>query len=371
MTRLFDPIRLGRLTLPNRIIMAPLTRGRTGAAGVPGALVAEYYGQRAAAGLLISEATAINAQGRGWRNAPGIYDEAQIAGWRGVTKAVHARGGRIFMQIWHMGRTVLPAYANGERPVAPSPVKADGGMLDQDGNRRPFVMPRAITIPEIARTVADFATAAARAVAAGMDGVEIHGANNFLVDSFLRDGTNRRQDEYGGPIENRARFLIEVVAAVSHAIGADRVGVRLSPTNCYFGISDSAPHVTFPGVAALLNRFDLAYLHILESQPENGIAPVAPLIRAAYQGTLIKNGGYDQHSGGDALAAGEADAIAFGTPFIANPDLVNRFRHRLPLAAPDTDTFYSPGAAGYADYPAHPAAMERASSATTHQSALG
>ena len=356
MTNLFDPIRVGRLTLPNRIIMAPLTRGRTGAEGVPSKLVAEYYAQRAEAGLLISEATAINAQGRGWRNAPGIYNDAQVAGWRGVAEAVHARGGRIFMQIWHMGRTVLPEYANGDRPVAPSEVKADGGMLDQDGNRRQFVMPRAITIPEIKGTVAGFARAAERAVEAGMDGVEIHGANNFLVDSFLRDGTNRRKDEYGGPIENRARFLIEVVDAVSHAIGIDRVSVRLSPTNSYFGISDFEPHVTFPGVAALLNRFNLAYLDILESKPENGIAPVAPLIRDAYKGTLIKNGGYDQRSGSDALAAGEADAIAFGTPFIANPDLVDRFRHRLPLDAPDPNTFYTPGAAGYTDYPAYPAA---------------
>ncbi len=356
MTNLFDPTRVGRLTLPNRIIMAPLTRGRTGADGVPSKLVAEYYAQRAKAGLLISEATAINAQGRGWRNAPGIYNDAQVAGWRGVAEAVHARGGRIFMQIWHMGRTVLPEYANGERPVAPSEVKADGGMLDQDGNRRQFVMPRALTVPEIKGTVAAFARAAKRAAEAGMDGVEIHGANNFLVDSFLRDGTNRRKDEYGGQIENRARFLIEVVDAVSHAIGTDRVSVRLSPTNSYFGISDSEPHVTFPGVAALLNRFNLAYLHILESKPENGTAPVAPLIRDAYKGTLIKNGGYDQRSGSDALAAGEADAIAFGTPFIANPDLVNRFRHRLPLAVPDPDTFYTPGAAGYTDYPAHPVA---------------
>jgi len=351
MTRLFDPLRIGNLTLPNRIIMAPLTRGRTGAAGVPGPLVAKYYAQRADAGLLISEATAINVQGRGWRNAPGIYNDAQVAGWRGVAEAVHGRGGRVFMQIWHMGRTVLPEYANGERPVAPSEVKADGGMLDQDGNRRPFVMPRTITIPEIKETVAGFARAAERAVEAGMDGVEIHGANNFLVDSFLRDGTNRRKDEYGGPIENRARFMIEVVDAVSRAIGADRVGVRLSPTNSYFGISDSEPHVTFPDVAALLNRFDLAYLHILESKPENGIAPVAPLIRDAYKGTLIKNGGYDQGSSSDALAAGEADAIAFGTSFIANPDLVERFRQSLPLSEADPDTFYTEGPVGYTDYP--------------------
>ena len=270
MTNLFDPIRIGGLTLPNRIIMAPLTRGRTGLAGVPGPLVAEYYAQRADAGLLISEATAINARGRGWRNAPGIYNNVQVAGWRGVAKAVHAYGGRIFMQIWHMGRTVLPEYADGERPIAPSAVKAEGGMLDQEGNRRPFVLPRATTIPEIKNTIADFASAAERAVGAGFDGIEIHAANNFLVDSFLRNGTNQRQDEYGGSIENRARFLIETVEAISRAIGADRIGVRLSPTNSYFGINDSQPKVTFPGVAKLLNRFNLAYLHVLESKPESG-----------------------------------------------------------------------------------------------------
>ncbi len=351
MANLFDPIRIGGLNLPNRIIMAPLTRGRTGAAGIPGPLVAEYYAQRADAGLLISEATAINARGRGWRNAPGIYTADQIAGWRGVAEAVHARGGRMFMQIWHMGRTVLPEYAKGERPIAPSEVKAEGGMLNQEGARRPFVTPRAITIPEIKATIADFARAAQRAVEAGLDGVEIHAANNFLVDSFLRDGTNRRRDDYGGSIENRARFLIETVEAVSRAIGADRVGVRLSPTNSYFGISDSQPHITFPSVALLLNRFDLAYLHVLESEPEGGIARVAPLIRAAYQGTLLQNGGYEFESGNKAIDAGAADAIAFGTLFIANPDLVTRFKHHLPLAAPDPETFYTPGAAGYSDYP--------------------
>ena len=353
MPTLFDPITLGEYELKNRIFMAPLTRGRTGSEGVPDRMVAEYYAQRADAGLLIAEATAINAQGRGWRNAPGIYTEEQVAGWRGVADAVHARGGRIFMQIWHMGRTVLPEYANGQRPVAPSEVKADGEIRGKDGKKRPFVMPRAITIPEIKETIADFARAAERAVEAGFDGIEIHGANNFLVDSFLRDGTNRREDEYGGPIENRARFLNEVVEAVTGMIGAGKVGVRLSPTNSYFGITDSEPHITFPGAAATLNGFDLAYLHVLESKPANGMAPVSPLIRAAYTGTLIKNGGYDHQSGNKALNAGEADAIAFGVPFIANPDLVERYRYGLPLTDSDPETYYTPGRQGYADYATH------------------
>ena len=366
MPTLFDPIRLGDYELKNRILMAPLTRGRTGSEGVPSRMVAEYYAQRAEAGLVITEATAINAQGRGWLNAPGIYTDEQVAGWRGVAAAVHARGGRIFMQIWHMGRTVLPEYANGQRPVSPSAVKAEGGLLGKDGNRRPFATPRAITIPEIRRIVADFATAAERAVEAGFDGVEIHAANNFLVDSFLRDGTNRRQDAYGGPIENRARFLIEVVEAIIGAVGAGKLGVRLSPTNSYFGISDSEPHVTFPNVAALLNRFDLAYLHVLEPKAASEVAPVAHLIRAAYNGTLIMNGGFDLRSGNDALGAGEADAIAFGVPFIANPDLVERYRYNLPLSDADPETYYTPGRQGYADYPtskSHQSPAERAAAA--------
>ncbi len=357
MPTLFDPTSLGEYELKNRIFMAPLTRGRAGVDGIPGPLMAEYYAQRAEAGLVIAEATAINAQGHGWRNSPGIYTDAQVAGWRRVTDAVHANNGRIFLQLWHMGRAVLPVYANGERPVAPSGVKAEGGMLDQDGKRRSFVTPRALSIPEIKRIVADFAKAAERAVEAGFDGVEIHGANNFLVDSFLRDGTNRREDEYGGTIENRARFLVEIIEAVSGAIGAGKIGVRLSPTNSYFGISDSSPHVTFPRVAAMLNDFDLAYLHVLEQiaegvePPTGNVAPVSDLIRTVYEGTLIRNGGYDSQSGSDTLDKGEAEAIVFGVPFIANPDLVNRYLHGLSLTNSDPETYYTPGRRGYTDYP--------------------
>ena len=357
MPTLFDPINLGEFELKNRIFMAPLTRGRSGADGIPGPMMAEYYAQRAQAGLLIAEATAINAQGHGWRNSPGIYTDAQVAGWRRVADAVHASDGRIFMQLWHMGRTVLPVYVKGDRPVAPSEVKADGGMLDQGGKRRSFVMPRALSITEIKWIIADFAKAAERAIDAGFDGVEIHGANNFLVDSFLRDGTNRRGDEYGGKIENRARFLLEIIGAVSGAIGAGKIGVRLSPTNSYFGISESSPHVTFPRVAAMLNDFDLAYLHVLEQiaegvePPTGDVAPVSELIRTVYEGTLVRNGGYDFRRGSEALDKGEAEAIAFGVPFIANPDLVSRYLHGLPLTDSDPETYYTPGSRGYVDYP--------------------
>ncbi len=359
MTSLFDPIRVGRLTLPNRIVMAPLTRGRTGAAGVPGPLVADYYAQRAAAGLLITEATAVNREGDGWPGAPGFYTDAQARGWSRVADAVHAEGGHIFAQLWHMGRAVLPSDLDGARPLAPSAVAATGEHRGKDGIRRPFAVPRAMTEDDIDRTVADFTRAAERAIEAGLDGVEIHAANNFLIDSFLRDGTNRRLDAYGGSPENRARFLLDIVEAASRKIGADRVGVRISPTNLVYGITDSAPETAFPVVARLLNRFGLAYLHVLEPEPGSGhplatdLKQTAPLIRAAFGGRLILNGGYDLDRAEAAIAADAGDAVAFGIPFIANPDLVNRFRHRLPLAVSDPDTFYTPGAAGYTDYPAH------------------
>ena len=362
MTNLFKPIRIGRLTLPNRIIMAPLTRGRTGAAGVPGPLNAEYYAQRAAAGLIITEATAVNREGDGWPGAPGIYTDLQAAGWRRVADAVHAAGGRIFMQIWHMGRTVLAQDLDGARPLAPSGIAATGEHRGKDGIKAPFAVPRSMSQQDIDRTIADFTRAAGLAIAAGLDGVEIHAANNFLIDSFLRDGTNQRTDVYGGSVENRARFLIEIVEAVSRKISADRVGVRFSPTNGVYGISDSSPETTFPTAAKSLNRFGLAYLHILEPEPGSGhpmatdLTPTAPLVRAAYDGPLIVNGGYDRDRAQAAIASGAGDAAAFGAPFIANPDLVDRFRHRLPLAAPDPDTFYTPGAAGYTYYPAHPVA---------------
>ncbi|MGI9424068.1 MAG: alkene reductase [Hyphomicrobiaceae bacterium] len=362
MTRLFEPIRMGRFTLPNRIIMPPLTRGRADAGGVPGPLVAEYYAQRADAGLLIAEATAINSEGDGWHGAPGIYTDDQVDGWRRVADAVHAASGRIFVQLWHMGRTVLSEDLGGERPLAPSEVPATGDHRSKNGVKRSFSNPRAMNQADIDRTVADFVRAAERAINAGLDGVEIHAANNFLIDLFLRDGTNRRTDAYGGPPENRARFLIETTQAVSDAIGADRVGVRFSPTNAVYGITDSSPDVTFPTAAQLLNRFGLAYLHIIEPEPGSGhpmatdIAPAAPMIRAAFDGPFILNGGIDQRSAEAVIQSDAADAVAFGIPFIANPDLVSRFRLGLPLNVANRDTFYTAGPSGYVDYPTHASA---------------
>lgn len=362
MSALFDPVRVGRFTLPNRIIMAPLTRGRTGDAGIPGEMVAKYYAQRASAGLIISEATAVNRQGDGWPGAPGIYTEAQVAGWRGVADAVHAAGGRIFVQLWHMGRVVVPGDIGCEHPVSPSAIAAVGDNRGKDGVGRPFTVPRAMTEADIGRTIADFCHAAELAISAGIDGVEIHGANGFLIDSFLRDGTNQRVDAYGGSPENRARFLIDAVDAVAGAIGSDRVGVRISPTNTVFGISDSVPAITFPIAAKMLNQFNLAYLHVLEAESGSdhpmatGLPSVTPLLRDSFDGPVIVNGGYDRRRAAAAIADGAADAVAFGIPFIANPDLVARFRNGLPLAEADSNTFYTPGGAGYIDYPAHPIA---------------
>ncbi len=278
------------------------------------------------------------------------------------SNAAHAAGGRIFVQLWHMGRAVLPRDPDGARPLAPSEIAATGEHRGKDGIRRPFAVPRAMTQDDIDRTVGDFTRAAELAMEAGLDGVEVHAANSYLIDTFLRDGTNQRIDSYGGTPENRARFLLEIVKAVSRKIGADRVGVRISPTNAVYGITDSAPETAFPTAARMLNRFGLAYLHILEPEPGSrhpmatNLKQAAPLIRAAFDGPLILNGGFDLNRAEAAISASAADAVAFGTPFIANPDLVNRFRHRLPLAAPDPETFYTPGAAGYTDYPAHPLA---------------
>lgn len=358
MTDIFSPIRIGRYDLANRIVMAPLTRGRTGVDGVPGDINATYYAQRATAGLIISEATAIVKEGDGWPGAPGIYTPEQIAGWKTVADAVHAANGRIFVQMWHMGRAALPVYTGAAQPVSASAIAADGAIPGPDGVPVPFPQPRPLTKPEIAETVQQFATAARNAIDAGLDGVEIHAANNFLIDSFLRDGTNERTDEYGGSPENRARFLIEVVEAVTSAIGADRTGVRFSPTASPFGIRDSDPSNTFAVAAQMLNRFDLAYLHLLEVPKDidhmmsTDQDPATASIRAAYDGTLMINGCYDKARANAALAAGEGDLVSFGYAYVANPDLVNRYRHDLPMAAAKDDLLYTPGPEGYLDYTA-------------------
>lgn len=354
---LFDTIYLGDYELPNRAFMAPLTRGRASPEGVPNRLMAEYYEQRASAGLIISEATAVSAMGHGWLNSPGIYTDIQQSGWKDLAAAVHAKQGRIFMQIWHMGGLVLPDFIGGQRPLAPSEILAEGAMPTPSGLKKQFVMPRTLSGAEIKKIVIEFKNAAVRAISAGFDGVEIHAANGFLIDQFLRDSTNKRNDQYGGSIENRARFLMEITAAIVAEIGAGKVGIRLAPTNNVWGSHDSQPEFTYPTIAELLDPFQLAYLHVFEPDSgkghfaDYGGSPVLPLIRNVYDGLVVANGGYSLESGQQSLAGAKADAIAFGTPFLANPDLVERFKSGAPLNDPDEETFYAPGPGGYIDYP--------------------
>jgi N-ethylmaleimide reductase len=356
-TTLFTSIQIGALTLPNRIVMAPLTRGRAVDGRIPNDLMAKYYRQRATAGLIISEATQISELSLGYANTPGIHTPAQVEGWKKVTQAVHEAGGRIFLQLWHVGRAAHPAYMNGAQPVAPSAVPIPGEAHTPEG-KIPYATPRALTKPEIAEIVDQYREGASKAKAAGFDGVEIHAANGYLIDEFLRTEANRRTDEYGGSVENRARFLLEVAQAVVGVWGGDRVGVRLSPTNAFNGMNDANPRETFTYAARQLNRFDLAYLHVLESLPNHFLTRtheefITPHIRAAYAGNLIVNAGYDKQLGNDAIARGAADLVAYGSLYISNPDLVERFRNDWPLSKPDIATYYTPGETGYADYPTY------------------
>ncbi|HYG91506.1 MAG TPA: alkene reductase [Azospirillum sp.] len=355
---LFTPVRLGSLELQNRIVMAPMTRSRAGEGNAPTALMAEYYAQRASAGLIITEATQVSDTAQGYPSTPGIHTNAQTAGWRRVTEAVHAKGGRIFVQLWHVGRISHPMFQpNGALPIAPSAVAAKGELYTGEG-MKPFPVPRALETSEIPGLVRDFVEAAKRAVFdAGFDGVEIHGANGYLIDQFLRDGTNKRTDEYGGSIENRARFLLEVTEAVVNAIGAERVGVRLSPQGIFNDMSDSDPVALFGYVAKALRPFGLAYLHVIEGIDgamalPAGAKPVAAELKRAFQGTFIINGGYTREAADAALAKGEADLVSFGTPYIANPDLASRLKLGAPLAEGDKSTFYGGTEKGYTDYPA-------------------
>lgn len=349
MPSLFSSIKAGALTWPNRILMAPLTRGRAEATGIPTAMMAEYYRLRANAGLIIAEATAISQQGYGWVNAPGIFIDAHEKGWKKVTDAVHQAGGHIYLQLWHMGRISHPDFQNGRLPVAPSAIAATGQATTPLG-KKPYVVPHPLTIEEIAAIVQDYIRAARRAISAGFDGVEIHSANGYLLDEFLRDGSNKRTDNYGGSLANRTRFLREVVEAVTATVGADKAGVRLSPKNPNYGMSDSDPESTFTYAAEMLNEFSLAYLHVREDLPGEG-KRVSPSIRKVFKGVFVANGGYDQKAGELAIENGEADAIAYGRPFIANADLVKRFKIARPLNTPDPNTFYTPGREGYLDYP--------------------
>lgn len=348
-TNLLSPIRIGPYTLKNRMAMAPMTRNRAGEGNVPTPHTATYYAQRASAGLLITEATQVSEQGVGYLQTPGIHTDAQTEGWRRVTEAVHTRGGRIFLQLWHVGRISHPdLQPGGALPVAPSALRPEGMAYTASG-KQPFVTPRALEADEIPGTVAQFALGARRALEAGFDGVEIHAANGYLIDQFLRDGSNQRTDAYGGPAENRARFLVEVVEAVVAVWGADRVGVRLSPTSPFNDMRDSDPVATFGVVARELDRLGLAYLHVIEPA---GTEPAAvPAIRERFRGPLMINGGYGLETGNAALAAGLADLVSFGVPFLANPDLPERFAEGAPLNVPDPSTFYFGTEKGYIDYP--------------------
>lgn len=353
---LFDPISFGSIACDNRIIMAPLTRGRADERAVPTDLMVEYYTQRAEAGLIIAEATAISRAGYGWYHAPGIWSHEQIEGWKKITDAVHAQGGKMVLQLWHMGRVSHSDFNDGQLPVAPSPIALTGAVRVPSGGKKPYETPRALEMDEIHDLLNDYVAAAQHALQAGFDGVEIHAANGYLLDSFLRDGANKRDDDYGGSIENRARLLLEVVHAIKGVIGADKVGVRISPTNPKNDMDDSDPEALFSYVAEKLDHYGLAYLHVMEPLPGHMLADpkgreILPAIRKNFTGPLIANGFYDAEKGNAALAAGKADAISYGVPYIANPDLVARFKAGAPLNKPDFETFYSEGPRGYTDYP--------------------
>lgn len=352
---LFSSFKVGALSLPNRFVMAPLTRGRAEADGTPSALMADYYVQRASAGLIVSEATAVSPLAVGWVGAPRIYNASHARGWGKVTDALHRAGGRIFLQLWHMGRVSHPDFLNGQVPVGPSAIAAAGDSHTATGHK-PYVTPHALEAQEIPGVIRDYAYAARLAREAGFDGVELHGANGYLIDQFLRDGSNQRKDAYGGSAANRARFLLEVTEAVASAWAPERVGVRLSPTGAYNDMRDSNPVETFTYAAQALNRFGLAYLHVMEGLPGHWAhvpgTQVTPHLRAVFKGPMIVNGGYDAVKAAAAIEGGQTDLVAFGVPFLANPDFPERIRHAAALNAPDMATFYTGGARGYTDYPA-------------------
>jgi N-ethylmaleimide reductase len=349
---LFSPICLGDLALANRIIMAPLTRNRAGEGNVPQDMNVEYYRQRAGAGLIISEGSQISAGGVGYPATPGIHSEAQVKGWRRVTDAVHNEGGRMFIQLWHTGRISHSSLQPGHSlPVAPSALKAAGQAVTLEG-MQDFETPHTLTIDELPGIVAEYATAAQNAKAAGFDGVEIHAANGYLLDQFLRDGTNRREDNYGGDIAKRMRLLLEVVEAVIAVWGDHRVGVRVSPENSFNDIKDSQPQQTFNAVAEKLSDYPLAYLHVLEGDMLTGERHVDYVaLKKSFAGFYMANNGYDLECGNSAIEQGHADMLAYGKFFIANPDLPSRFAKKLPLNTPDQATFYGGDEKGYTDYP--------------------
>ncbi len=346
---LFSPLQIGDLTLPNRIIMAPLTRCRAGAGVAPTALNALYYQQRASAGLIISEATPIMPEGHGYPDTPGIYTDQQLAGWRLVTDAVHEAGGRIFAQLWHVGRISHPVFQPHQQlPVAPSAIAAPGNVMTPTG-KEPLPVPRALETAEIPGIVEQYATATRNAQQAGFDGVEIHGAHGYLIDAFLRDSANQRTDRYGGSLENRLRFMSEVVEAVVGAWSAERVGIRFSPFVDQKG-ADSDPLALFTAATKRVASFGLAYLHLREAKTKPD--PATAVLRSHFSGVLMVNDLYTKERGNEAILSGRADCVAYGVPFIANPDLPRRFQLDSPLNEADRATFYGGGAAGYTDYPA-------------------
>jgi N-ethylmaleimide reductase len=354
MASLFDPLKLGALELPNRIAMAPLTRARSGREAVPNELMAAYYAQRASAGLIISEATGISREGLGWPNAPGLWNDDQVEGWKQVTDAVHHAGGKIVAQLWHMGRLVHPDLGGGQ-PVSSSATTAPDFAHTYEG-KKPYVEARELTRDDISRIVGEYAAAARNAIAAGFDGVQVHGANGYLVDQFLRDGANFRTDEYGGSIENRLRFATEVLEGVGGAIGMERVGIRFSPNIYSQGVEDSDPTPLFTALAERLEKLKVPWIELREAhQPTSAGAvptePVSPAMRQIYLGKILLNSDYDGPSARERLAEGIADGISFGRPFISNPDLVRRIAIGAPLSPGDVDTFYSGEAEGYVDYP--------------------
>jgi len=358
MSKLYQPIQLGAIRLDHRIVQAPLTRLRSDQPGdVPSAMMVNYYGQRASkGGLQIAEATPVSVQGRGYLGAPGIYTDAQVAGWRKVTDAVHAKGGVILLQLWHVGRQSHVSMTGGVAPLAPSAIPVEDLVFTSDGWIKTSPS-RALETSEIKEIVEQFRQGAIRAKAAGFDGVEIHGANGYLIDQFLQDGSNKRTDIYGGSIENRIRFLLEVTEAVTSVWGGDRVGVRLGPSGTFGSMSDSDPNALFGYAAAQLNRFGLAYLHLIEPRIDgsklraDGLPPVAAhQLRSVFHGPIIAAGGFERDSAEEIVDHGDADLVAFGRHFAANPDLVDRLRRDLPLNPHDRDTFYGGNERGYTDY---------------------
>jgi len=351
--KLLSPLQLGAIEMPNRVLMAPLTRVRADENHVPTDIMAKHYADRATAGLIIAEATAVSESSSAFGNEPGIFNDAQIEGWKRVTDAVHEKGGRIFLQIWHGGRACHPDFNDGQQPVAPSPFAITNDEVHTPEGKKKYTVPRQLDDDEIPDIIAAFKSAAENAKEAGFDGVEVHGANGYLLDEFLRNSANFRTGDYGGPKENRARLLLEVIDAVCEVWDNDRVGVRVSPFNSFNSMEDSAPEDLYTYLAEQLNEHKLAYLHVMRADfLEKQQGDILPPIRKAYQGTLVSNMGYTAEEAEKDIESKLIDAVAFGTSYLANPDLPERFAADAELNAPNPDTFYSQGEEGYNDYPA-------------------